>query len=1080
MNSKNKAFAIDNAVASFMDKEIFEALPGFVLILGKNPLRVLAANRVFKRMIGVSHLADVELETVITFPRMPETVLEMMNLIDSGTVPAAQPAILTGSSELKFEILFSLLKQEKGFYLAACRVLETLGEVGGLCMAQIVYRSFPVPLCVKDFAGRVVGANLAFFKDMDRPMEAVLGKDNMDFFKPEQSRKLLEAEDEAKRIKGSVLVSDVPTSKAGQRLEVIKTPFFDKEGVYSGLISLGYDIKKSTRISSAATRRNKLLAAINDAAHTLLAGKDNFTTNLWRAQERIGKSAGVDRVYVWRNFCSPERKPFAECLGEWKAGDSCLEDTQPVKKLFNYGEEPSRFYHKLERGESIVCKASEAEQGPCSFLQNRGARSTMIAPIIYEHEFWGFIGFDDCKIEREWTEDEEIVLRIGGALIGAALAHAAFNAALQRSEKRFRDVAMASGKAIWELDRDDRISFVSERSNAVFGVDAHTLVGQKAAELGRIPNHAAALAWLAKLPEGSTMAGQESFHGMEHSYRDKSGTTRILRSSGVIQRTADGGYAGMRGASVDVTEDKEAKEQLSQALAALRFANEELSQYAANTQFLAEQAEAANKVKSEFLSNIGHEVRTPINVITGMAYLAMQTGLSEKQQEYIKKIKESGAALLGIMNNIIDYAQLEGDGLVLEILPLRVSEVFYTVASGLESQCQTKGLEYRYEVEPDVPELLRGDPSRLGQVLKILMHNALKFTEKGSIYMKCALDVDMHDRVRLCFSVADTGIGMTLAEQRRIFAPFSQGDGSAARRFGGAGVGLSLARRLVEAIGGELAIESERDKGTTASFFIDLKKADEVVPECSYGESLGRFSTDFANVAGAFAIAILDVDVTRRPFLDVFEELKFNNTVVNGLAEVEGMLRATNDGAVHYDIVAISMSKDNREEGKAIARALRLSGSFVGVPIVGVGPWTIQADEEMRELLDDILPPGVPTGPFKSIVAQWAFTGMQARLNREKNGKLPDGTSDMKESFSREELVDLMTLERLLLDDDGDALALAEKLGPALHAVDPEHSAAFLDAIRVFDFTGALKHKQILWQKLAEKGTPVPEDAGQF
>ena len=235
-----------------------------------------------------------------------------------------------------------------------------------------------------------------------------------------------------------------------------------------------------------------------------------------------------------------------------------------------------------------------------------------------------------------------------------------------------------------------------------------------------------------------------------------------------------------------------------------------------------QRAEEATAMKSMFLANMSHEIRTPMNAVIGMAYLALKTPLSEKQRDYVNKIHNAGTSLLGVINDILDFSKIEAGRLDIEAVDFRLDDVIASVTSITAQKAQDKGLEFLVDVADSVPQTLVGDPLRLGQVIANLINNAIKFTEQGEVYLTAELLEQVGERATLGFSVMDTGIGMTPDQAARLFQPFSQADASTTRKHGGTGLGLTICRRLVELMGGEIWLESEPGDGSTFLFTVSV------------------------------------------------------------------------------------------------------------------------------------------------------------------------------------------------------------------------------------------------------------------
>ncbi|MCY3770479.1 MAG: response regulator [Gemmatimonadetes bacterium] len=316
-----------------------------------------------------------------------------------------------------------------------------------------------------------------------------------------------------------------------------------------------------------------------------------------------------------------------------------------------------------------------------------------------------------------------------------------------------------------------------------------------------------------------------------------------------------------------------------------------------------ESAEEASRAKSEFLANMSHEIRTPINGITGMTQLMLNTDLSSRQREFMRLIDQSTGSLQGLLNDILDFSKIEAGRLELESIPFELRERIANTVQAMSIPASEKGLELAYQVSPDVPDRLVGDPGRLSQIVINLVGNAIKFTDSGEVVLTMALKSETEDAITLACSVSDTGIGIPEDKQKLIFDVFSQADSSTSRKYGGTGLGLAISAQLTAMMSGSIRVESEVDRGSTFHFTVEMQKQPDVAE---------KTGVDAGPLSGLRVLVVDDHPTNRRFLVDMLAEWSMKPAEAG--TGVEALAALTGEGGETIQLVLLDETMPEMEE----------------------------------------------------------------------------------------------------------------------------------------------------------------------
>ncbi len=652
----------------------------------------------------------------------------------------------------------------------------------------------------------------------------------------------------------------------------------DNSGRPSRLIGTNTDITERKQIEERLQEQERLLRGVAQATHTLLTLPDDDKA-IQSALEILGRIISVDRAYIFENVTvsQPTTPTKSEIFINQKftwVNERYKPYNTPYKlKNLSYGQYLPGWYDILVKYEPIAGLVRDFSPPIRSLLESYHVISIVIVPLHFNGQFWGFIGLDDCHQERQWSPYEIFALKVVGDSIRGTLARKQYKEFLRQSETRFRSIIEHNRDGIFIVDHEGVIRFVNPAAETLYKALPGAMVGK----------HLCA-------PVDVEPKAEFKFADEEGQHHDGE-----LQLSEIEWEGEPLILASLR----DITDRKQAEIELQR--------NKEM-------------AEAANRFKSLFLAAMSHEIRTPMNGVMGMTQLLRDTQLTRQQRHYVKQIGNSGQMLLTVINDILDFSRIEaGKGLALNFIEFDLRNLVEEVIGLFAPTAQSKKLEILCQLPPHLPKILRGDPSRLRQILNNLLGNAIKFTNQGEVLLRLTVRQETSQQVVLLFQIQDTGIGIDPQAQKNLFQLYFRSE-QASQQYQGTGLGLFISRQLVHNMDGEITVDSQPGQGTTFWVTLPLEK---VTSSARNQPKRVELAEQTERLRGLKVLVVDDNATSRQILLDEMNHWQMQTKAVSTIEAAWQELQQAQAAKIPYQITLLDAEVPTMAAGITLLQQIK-------------------------------------------------------------------------------------------------------------------------------------------------------------
>jgi len=946
-----QAFAYDLRHVKKMEKEIGEAaqlnqaildaMPVGVAIFNGDPPVITDCNTELTKMFNAPkqrivdrYFQDFSSEHLPDGRKAYPTAIDTMKRARAGEIIRMEwPHKTSGGEPIPCDIMMTCVKIGDNtiglVFLYDLRNIKRLEQkiTRAARINQSIIDNLPIGIAFFDGTPRVTDINDKLVEMFDAPKQHIIDRYYEDFspeFLPDGRKAIDDAYENTNRaIAGETVRFEWPHQTLSGKpvpCDITLTRVVEEDEFIG--IGFLYDLRDVKKLSEHLHEQDELLKALNSVSSTLLEPVKLFEDSLQKAMWIMAEAVNVDRVSIWKNS-SDEAGIFCSLLYEWESG------VFRSKTEFGFLADDQRYDEKmvwrdtLSKGGCVNALVRDINTDLSKHLMSRGIVSVFIMPVFIKEIFWGFVGFDNCKNERVFSENEELILRSASRTIVNAISRNSITVRLENTVKEANEATKQKNIAVKSLEsilngidaliyitvpETGELLFVNRYMKKVLNRENDLIIGERCYKI------------LRGLDKRCDFCPKEKL--------DKDPNQIVIWDDYVDFLD---GYVRHSDCYIDWPNGEKVHLQHAVEITELITARE-----------LAEQG---SRSKSEFLANMSHEIRTPMNAIIGMTVIGKTAGDIARKDYCFEKIENASQHLLGVINDVLDMSKIEANKFELSHEEFDFEKMLQRVINIVVFKADEKNQKLTVHIDKSIPRHLIGDDQRLAQVITNLLGNAVKFTpDNGLIRLETRFMGREDDIYLIQVTVRDSGIGITPEQQQQLFQSFKQAESGTSRRFGGTGLGLVISKNIIELMGGSIDLESEPGKGSSFSFTFKARRGVRKTP------GLSEIGVNWNNVK------IMAVD-DEPEILDYFKEVMQSFSIKCDIARSGEEALALIGMNGMYDIYFVDWKMPDMD-GIMLARTLKskaVSPEHTIVIMISAAEWSTVADEAKKAGVDKFL-----------------------------------------------------------------------------------------------------------------------------